>query len=119
MESELKFSLKRKERPVVLELDGVETPYSLKELDGVGREAYFEYMDEQSVRDEQGKTSGFKSGTNLRIKLVSLCLYSADGSPVSVAVVGSFPGTVLKELDKVASELNGFGSESVKAIEKK
>jgi len=115
----LRFSLERKERSVILETkEGGETFYTLRELDGAGREAYFEYMSNQTLRDEKGKGIGFKPNTNLRIKLVSLCLYNEKGQ-VSIEEVAAFPGGVLKELDEAASKLNGFGEEAVKEAEKK
>ena len=106
---ELKFSLKRKELPIVLEdVSGVEKRFVLREFSSRDFTTYLSDMGER-VKMHDGKVVGLNSYEGVQTKLISLCLFDEEGKSVKVSVIDEFPASVVNALFNGAQELNGLG----------
>ena len=105
---ELKFSLQRKEIPVILD----DKPFKLKELSGKQRD---EFLNNLGKRMEyvEGKVAGMTNYEGLQAALVSLCLHDENGEQVPESVVQDYPAIVQSKLFKAAQELNGLDEKAM------
>lgn len=114
-----KYSLIRKEMPVVIEVSpGVEKNFILREMMG---DELGKWKDGQKTRfekDKRGNVIGFKSVRGLEADLISRCLYDEENNLVSAKEMLNWPPTILKCLAKDCQELNGLTDESEEAEKK-
>lgn len=114
MSEVLTFSLKLDERKVNLTgIDGTTRPYTIKEFDGSGRDAYLTELEKSLKFSADGKkVEGLKDLKDIQSSLLSLCLFDENNKNVGIEVLRTFPASTLSKLFRIAQELNGFGSDS-------
>jgi hypothetical protein len=107
-----KFRTKRKEiRDIEIEdEDGNVHLYLLRELNGSGRDEYFNKMSGKvNIDMETGKPTGVRDFTNMNADLLGKCLFTQDkNEPVPISVIQDWPGETLDELFKMALDLSGL-----------
>lgn len=113
MAEKLTFETTLKELPVVIDKEN----YTLRELDGQQKGKYLNQMGSRIELGADGKVSGFKDYAGLESTLLSLCLYNAEGVPVSKNVIDSWPSSMLTRLFDAAQELSGLNETGRKAQE--
>ena len=111
---EMKLSLKRKEFKVVLESEGVETPYLLREMNGKERDSHLTSIADRMKYDAKGNVKGLKSFDGLHAALLTRTLFTEDGKPVSVDVIQDFPASVVSKLFDKSQEINALDDDSAK-----
>ena len=108
--ADLEFSLKLKEKPVVIiDADGVRKNYTLRELSGRQRGKYFGELGDRMEFDEQGRLKRVKNYEGLESSLLSRCLYDENNQLVKREVIEDYPASVLAKLFEAAQELSGLG----------
>ena len=111
MSESIKLSLKLEEQHVVLiNVAGQEETFILREMSGDDLEGYLESnRDRMDVEvDENGKVrvKSIKSYKGMYSSLLSVCLFKADGTKVTIQEIGKFPHKVQNELFEIAQKLN-------------
>lgn len=123
----MRFSLKRREEPLILEDPGTGDPqhYVLREMDGTQRDAYLNGM--AGRIQQRGEVSSITNYTGLHANLISRCLHRAEleldeeGNVVRVIALKStveekevqrFPSSVQAELFAICQHMNGLNREA-------
>lgn len=103
----VKYDLTLKELPV--EIGGQQ--YTLKELDGVMRDAYLTDMASRMGQDKQGRPTGLKNFNGLQAALLGRCLYNSEDKLVDKNTINRWPASVVAGLFEQAQELSALGKE--------
>lgn len=85
--------------------------YILRELTGAERDAYLTGIGNRMRVGKSGKTQGLKSFKDLQASLLVLGLYHADGKPVSIKTVQSWPARVQQDLHDRLKKMSGMDIE--------
>lgn len=114
-----RFSLKRREIVVELENEqGLYQPYTLKELTGAERNAWFAMSNNRMAKGTmQGEGRDVKSFDNMCADLLGLTLYNPEGKLLTVREINNFPSETQMELFKMSLELSALdkkGNEEAK-----
>jgi hypothetical protein len=80
--------------------------YTLRELDGLGRDAYLSEMLKRVVIKEDGKIDPPRDVSGLSILLLSLTLHDPDGKPVPAEVIGKWPSPTVEALHQASQKLS-------------
>jgi hypothetical protein len=113
-EKDVGFKTTLRQKEVMID----DKPYIIRELDGVDLGKTRGDMGDSVTVSSDGNASF--SGINLQdpeLKLLSLCLYDAEGGLVPRQVMEKWPATVLSGLYNIAQELSGLDKESRKKME--
>lgn len=108
-----RYSLKRKEIPVILEdpETGADGDYILREITGKSRDAYL-----NMINSRMGTNGNLRDTRGIQSTLISWSLFrvNADGSEtqVKIAEVEAFPGSVQDALHKDAQLLSALGKKA-------
>lgn len=86
---------------------GTSRPYTLRELDGKGRDTYMNDVNSR-MKYEKGQANGMKDMAGLQSKLIHLSLRTAEGHSVSVEEISSWNSSTVEALYKKAQELSGL-----------
>jgi hypothetical protein len=114
VEKDVGFKTTLRQKEVMID----DKPYIIRELDGVDLGKTRGDMGDSVTVSSDGNASF--SGINLQdpeLKLLSLCLYDAEGGLVPRQVMEKWPATVLSGLYNIAQELSGLDKESRKKME--
>ena len=111
---ELKLSLKRKELRIILESEGVETPYILREMNGKERDSHLTSIADRMKYDAKGNVKGLKSFDGLHAALLKRTLFKEDGTNVTEEVIQEFPASVVSKLFDKSQEINALDDDSAK-----
>lgn len=113
MKQLLEFDLKLNEQPVILkDAKGVPTHYTLREMDGNQRDEHMQDSASRMKFDEKGNAKGLSSYKGIQSKLISLCLFDAEGKPVPEKTINAWPATTISGLFKAAQQLNSLGDDA-------
>ena len=96
---------------MVIEIEtepGVCQTYLLKEMIGPEIAAFRKWADARTKYDDKGNAVGVKQFDGLQSKLISMCLYDPDGTPVPLAVVDGFPVSTQEILFQACQRLNAM-----------
>jgi hypothetical protein len=105
----MKFSLARKSETFELETaDGTVLEYSIKEMTGGQRDAYFNQVGDKTKTAADGSVVGMKNFDGLYSSLLSKTVYDNTDKLVPEATLQTWPSTVQEALFKVAQALNGL-----------
>jgi hypothetical protein len=108
----MKFSLTRKKTSFELEVaEGNVLVYSIQEMTGGQRDAYFTHVGAKTKTSADGTVTGMKDFEGLYSNLLSKTVYDADNKLVPESTLQTWPATVQEQLFKVAQELNGLNKE--------
>ena len=114
----LEFDLKRKEIILMLKgADGIARKHFLRELDGVKREEYMDFLSKKMTFNDDGKPL-IKNMAGLYPKLLELSLADEHYEPFGAKNVGQLPATVQEALFKKAMQLNGLSLDENDKAEK-
>lgn len=109
------FDLTFAEKPVKLkDKEGKIQNYTLRELDGAGRDTFLSLMAKRSptrVDPTTGKPTGearIVDPAGLEPRLIALCLFDEKNKSVPEATIKSWPGHVQEGLFAAAARLNGI-----------
>lgn len=119
----LRFSMKRKEIPVILQDEGgKDVEFTLREFNDEQRDEFLEFgqknglfrMGKTSEEVQENLTAGkVQIPSGMMRKTVSLCLYDSEKNLVPEDTLRTeFPGRVVMALFLKAIELNEFGSKA-------
>lgn len=117
MQEVLKFNLTREEIPVVLvDKDGVERKYVLREMLGRDRDAYLTQMSKKMKFNDKGKVCGISSFDGLNAQLLSRCLYDENDEAVDIETIQDLPSRVQSDLFKTAQKMNALDEEGKEEV---
>ena len=108
MTEPMRFSLKRKEEPVIIEAeDGSEKTWTLRELSGEERN---KFLNQMKSRMKVGVDGGaiVKNFDGFHSALLVLSLVDDAGEPVGKDVIEAMPSTMQGKLFKKAQKLSGL-----------
>lgn len=104
-----RYKLKRKEESIEIEdAIGVVHKYTLRELDGPGREAYMTFMANTVDLTKKGAARGVKSLKGMHTFLISKCLFDSMNVPITSVVMDQWPGSVLAGLFEDCKRISGI-----------
>jgi len=118
---ELKFNLKLQEVPInIVDLDGKDRVYKLKELTGEQRDIYLGHFKFSMtvVNDKPQLQTGEDFQAFSAVQFLAMCLYDEDDKPIPEDAIKQFPATVISQLHKAAQTLSGLDEEGKKAAKK-
>lgn len=107
-DSEMRFSLVRKQVVITLDTEGGSHKVFIRELTGKDRDGYLSYLGKKMRYDSEGKPQGMKSFDGLQIALLVKCLYDEDDHRVKESVIEAYPAAVVTALYEVAEELSAL-----------
>lgn len=116
-EVEVLGSLRRKTQDILIENEaGQKVRYQLREMDGLGRDAYEKLVETRTIRDPQGNARGVRDSSGLRGALLEKCLYDEVDHPIMRETIQKWPATLVHALFERALALNGLDQESAKDL---
>jgi len=105
----LRFELELKECEIILVDDeGQEKTYMLKELTGKDRNKYLNKMTSRVKVGPNGKAMGIKSFDGMQSDLLKVSMFHESGEPVTVDEIESLPASTQQKLFDKAQELSGL-----------
>lgn len=105
----LSVSLKLKSIPVkVIDVDGNEKTFTLRELNGEQRDNYLDNMNKRMTY-KGGEVDTVKDLKGIHTSLLCQCLYNDADQLLTEPVLKLWPARVLKQLYNAAQELSGLG----------
>lgn len=105
----MKFSLVRKKTPFELETaDGTVLVYSVQEMTGGQRDAYFTHVGNKTKTGPDGTVTGMKDFEGLYSTLLSKTVYDPSDKLVPEHVIQSWPATAQEALFKESQALNNL-----------
>lgn len=114
MSTKLTFNLTFKEQSVeVIDGNGGHRILTLRELDGVKRDAYLDAMSKR-MKFEKGQPAGLSSFAGMQAHLVSLSLFDEKGTNVPQTEIEKWPASVQSALYEAAQELSGLNKKEEK-----
>jgi len=102
----LKFKLDRKTVSLEMEIEGVPKSYTLKELTGLDRDKYMEFLNNKSTG--KGMDRWVKDPVNIQAKLISMCLYDEMDKPVQITAIQKYPSSVVQALYMECEDISGL-----------
>ena len=115
MEAEpIVIKIERREVPVVLQTDGADRHYVIKQFLAGDRNKYVRFLDSKSETGPDGKRR-LKAQDGIDVELLVHCLYEEGGARVKREVIEGWPTDVIDALAERASEINLVTKESVEA----
>ena len=109
-------TLKFETRSVAMSMiDGTTKTFTLREFSGLTRDEYLDAVGQESILVD-GKVTGFKKFSKLRVGLLALCLHDENGNLVSEEAISKYPNAAIKTLYKMAQDLNGLGATGVDTV---
>jgi len=96
--------------------------FVLKELDGVGRDAYLNDVGHRVRIDKDGKAAGVKNFKGMQAALLTMSLRKVVGGKeqaVSLDEIQSWPAKVISKLFDAAKELSDLGKEQDEPLTQK
>lgn len=108
---EVRISLNRKTVDVIIEDDGTEKRYQLRELNGRERNKYLNQMSGRVKMGPTGKVVGIKSFDGFQSDLLVRCLFDENNEKVTADFVEDLPASAQAELFEKAQELSGLDNE--------
>jgi hypothetical protein len=104
-----RYKLKQKTESIELEdANGVIHKFTIRELDGPGREAYMTFMSNTVDLSKKGAARGVKSLKGMHAYLISRCLFDAQNVPVTEIVMKGWPGSVIASLYEDCKRVSGI-----------
>jgi len=111
-EGVLRLSMRRREVPVVLfdgeGEDAVERRWTIRELDGTGRNKYLDKVKDRVKIGRDGRTQGIKSFDGFQADLLKMCLRDENGERISVEEIEGLPASTQGRLFDLAQEVSGL-----------
>ncbi len=102
-----RFSLKRRERKVILETEnGGERVCFIREMDGRNRDAFTSRNSARFIVNDKGVIVGMKSYDGQYALLLSLCMFDEEDKLLDIKEIQTFPSSVQQELHDIAQKLN-------------
>lgn len=110
----IRLSLKRKKVRIILEDDGEEKSWTLRELDGTERNKFLNKMASRVKIGAGGKAVGIKSFDGFQADLLKMCLFDENGEAINIEDIEALPSSTQQELFKKAQQLCGLDKDEEK-----
>ena len=107
-QTDFEFDLAFESKRVKLTENGKEKYYTIREMNGEGRDTFLTKMGTRIKFDEKGKPIGMQNFEGHQADLLIRCMYDEDDKLVTKALVQSWPAKVQQKLFDVAEKLNAL-----------
>lgn len=104
----MKVSLKLKKIDVEMDTERGQEVWTLRQLDGLGRDAYVALLDSKVEKDVDGKPTRVLDQSGIQSGLLCQCLCKPDGSLATKDEVDRFPADAQVVLFLAAKQLSGL-----------
>lgn len=124
----LKLKMSLSQLPLVIEVDGAEEEFYLKEMNAAARDRYLDSVSDRVRVDGQGRVAGIKKFAGMQSDLICGCLHFGQGPMkdqlVPKATLQTWPASTISALFNEAQKLNSINepaktAEEIEAAEKK
>lgn len=106
----LRFKLNIEALPVILENNGKDVAYEIREMVAADRDQYLDTVSERVRIDKDGNAAGIKKFDGMQADLLSRCLFLTEEgkspSLVAKSVIQGWPSSVVSGLFLEAQKLN-------------